>query len=767
MTKFRLNQAATTATALFPTAPDPQSDPLAAEMTRRGFLFSLGALALSACGGGAGTSQSAQASPRLLGAMSASGAAGGAFVHPGLLHTEADFQRMALKFNTDPWKGSWDLLIANSHASLKYKPAPVPIVYRGKDGVHGENYSRLFNDTAAAYACALRWKVSGDSAYADKAVQILNAWSSTLTGIGGSSDRYLAAGLYGYELANAGEILRTYGGWAGPDFVRFQALMRNVFYPMNHDFLVRHNNAEITHYWANWDLCNMASIMAIGVLCDDQALFDEAVTYFKSGAGNGAAAQAVYYVHPGYLGQWQETGRDQGHNLLGIALMGPICEMAWNQGVDLYGYDNNRFLMGAEYAAKANLIESGASFFSVPYVPYKNIDVTQPVLSTVGQGGLRPCWALVYNHYVNRKGLAAPYSKRFAQVVQPEGGGGNYGPNSGGFDQLGYGTLTCTLDPIAAGAAPSGLSAYVSGGDVILSWWGSAYATGYTVKRAREPHGPYTSLRSGITDLLSHTDRDVPEGSWYYIVTADTPAGESAPSNQALALTGLQLHARLRFDEGSGSSAVDSSGNGHSATLSPGGATWAAGRRGHAVALDGSTGYVSLQPDIMAGIGDFSITARVYWNAARNGERVFDLGSGTGHYMMLTPCTRTGVLRFAMTVNGPSGEKTIDAASPLPVGQWVHVAVTLSGRLATLYVDGVAVGSNPDMFLAPFRLQDTSRSWIGRSQFANDPLFNGLVDDFCIYRGALEADEVDALANGPQHLRARPAHGSRTVVSEG
>ena len=37
--------------------------------------------------------------------------------------------------------------------------------------------------------------------------------------------------------------------------------------------------------------------------------------------------------------------------------------------------------------------------------------------------------------------------------LRPEGGGGNYGPNSGGFDQLGFTTLTCTIDktPIANG----------------------------------------------------------------------------------------------------------------------------------------------------------------------------------------------------------------------------------------------------------------------------------------------------------------------------
>jgi hypothetical protein len=35
--------------------------------------------------------------------------------------------------------------------------------------------------------------------------------------------------------------------------------------------------------------------------------------------------------------------------------------------------------------------------------------------------------------------------QRFAEKVRPEGGGGDYGPNSGGYDQTGYGTLMYTL----------------------------------------------------------------------------------------------------------------------------------------------------------------------------------------------------------------------------------------------------------------------------------------------------------------------------------
>lgn len=367
-----------------------------------------------------------------------------AFVHPGLLHTQADFTRMQTKVaaNAQPWKGSWDILVANSHSSLTRAHAnPAPsIVYRGADGVHPENYATLFRDAASAYATALRWKVSGDPAYADKSIAILNSWSASLTSIQGTSDRYLASGIYGYQLANAAEIMRTYSGWAPADFARFQGMMLNVFYTMNHDFLLQHNNSCDTHYWANWDLANMASMISIGVLCDRRDIYNEAVNYFKFGIGNGAIDKLVPYVY-GDLGQWQESGRDQGHTVLGVALAGSFAEMAWNQGDDLYGYDNNRLLKGFEYTAKYNL------GYEVPYTTYRNCSgIVQTIVSTDVRGNVRPVWEIAYNHYVKRRGLSAPYVTLFAQRVRPEGGGGNYGPNSGGYDQLGYGSLTFALD---------------------------------------------------------------------------------------------------------------------------------------------------------------------------------------------------------------------------------------------------------------------------------------------------------------------------------
>jgi hypothetical protein len=160
-------------------------------------------------------------------------------------------------------------------------------------------------------------------------------------------------------------------GYSGFDHAAFKRMMVNVFYPLNTAFLnggdngVSHNGAYLSNYWANWDLCNMASMMAIGILNDDDAKVNEAVDYFYNGGGNGSLYNAIPFVYESQgLAQWQEMGRDQGHTTLGIGLMSVFCEMAWNQGKDLYGADNNRFLKACEYVARYNL------GYDVPFTTY-------------------------------------------------------------------------------------------------------------------------------------------------------------------------------------------------------------------------------------------------------------------------------------------------------------------------------------------------------------------------------------------------------------
>jgi DUF1680 family protein len=210
-----------------------------------------------------------------------------------------------------------------------------------------------------------------------------------------------------------------------------------------------------------------------------------------------------------------------------------------------------------------------------------------------------------------------------------------------------------------------------------------------------------------------------------------------------------ELVAWYRFDETGGTSAADASGNpsGGPATL-VGGATFGAGRVGNALRLDGSSGYVRLPSGLLANVGDFTVALWVNLAAATQWSRIFDFGSGTSSYMFLTPRSSAGGIRFAITSSGAGAEQTINSAAPLATGTWKHVAVTAAGTTGILYVDGVEAARG-SVTLRPSSLVTTSATYVGRSQFANDPFLNGQVDQLRIYSRALSATEVRSLFQTP------------------
>ncbi len=373
------------------------------------------------------------------------------FVHPGALNTLSDLERIAeaVKNGEEPYLSGYNALVSNSYAQLG-APRAVGTITRGGTG---DNCALLYRDAHRAYLCAIRWKISGDTAYADCARDILNAWSGTLKLVSGNADRYLAAGLYGYELACAAEIMRDYEGF---ELERMQDMLMNVFYPMNERFLYSseigddHNGAHVMNYWANWDLCNMASSAAIGVFCDRRDIYERVLEYYKFGAGNGSVFNAVPKVYEASettlgvpVGQWQEAGRDMEHTMMGVGLMATICEIAWNQGDDLYGWANNRFMYGAEYVAQYH------TGVGVPYTTYYWYTGTNGTFSEhavlSGQGGIRPVFEMIYNHYKNRKGIEMPGVKALLEKdgIRPEGGAASHGSS---FDQFGFGTLLYTRE---------------------------------------------------------------------------------------------------------------------------------------------------------------------------------------------------------------------------------------------------------------------------------------------------------------------------------
>jgi hypothetical protein len=372
--------------------------------------------------------------------------------HVGGLHTEEDFARIRANLNNEPWKSGYAKLTASGLAQTNFTPYPTEYIVRGGSG---ENYMNAARSSHAAYQLALRWKISGNTDFADRAVYILNRWAAECKGVTGDTNMSLAAGLYGYAFAVAGELLRGYVGWAPADFETYKAWMLDVFWSKNQDFLTRHHDTRIDHYWANWDLANLASALAIGILTDRRDIYNYAVDYLqdtRNTTGTGNLFKNINNIHDYYgeeLGQMQESGRDQGHATLCIALTGLICQLTWNQGDDFFGFDDNRYLKGCEYTARYNV-----AGLDVPFAAYirsygplnaaAHINhETYTGVSPASRYTSRPMWALPYYHYTKIKGVEGAkikYTKMGVDTTFPEGGGSG-GGTSGEYDQLGFGTL--------------------------------------------------------------------------------------------------------------------------------------------------------------------------------------------------------------------------------------------------------------------------------------------------------------------------------------
>jgi beta-xylosidase len=162
--------------------------------------------------------------------------------------------------------------------------------------------------------------------------------------------------------------------------------------------------------------------------------------------------------------------------------------------------------------------------------------------------------------------------------------------------------------------------------------------------------------------------------------------------------------------------------------------------RGKMLQLDGTTNYLSL-PHPVANASTFA--AWVKWNGGGDWQRIFDFGSYSTKYLFLTPRAFNAGMRFAIK-NGGS-EQQINAPAALPTNSWVHVAVTLDGQRGVLYQNGLPIATNSALTIRPWQLLARS-NYVGESQFATDPLFNGRIDSFRIFGRALSAAEIRDLA---------------------
>ncbi|XEC95847.1 LamG-like jellyroll fold domain-containing protein [Paenibacillus tarimensis] len=170
---------------------------------------------------------------------------------------------------------------------------------------------------------------------------------------------------------------------------------------------------------------------------------------------------------------------------------------------------------------------------------------------------------------------------------------------------------------------------------------------------------------------------------------------------------------------------------------------YSAGKVGQAIELNGTDSYVTLpQTPHLSDADDITIAAWVNWGGETMWQRIFDFGNSGTQYLMLTPRSRDNTMRFKIR-NG-SSELELDAPQLL-AGEWTHVAVTLGSGVAKLYVNG-ELKDEKNVTIKPSDFKPRN-NYIGASNNAADPLFNGKIDEFRIKNSVLSADEIKALYN--------------------
>ena len=265
----------------------------------------------------------------------------------------------------------------------EYKMAgPYEVVAR--DGEFRKSKGGSERDMKAAWDCALKGQH-------EKALEIINAYADKLQRLDGH-DAPLCL-IQGYWLCRAMMIEKTHRtpAWA--------AMLRRAMVPTMDKF-----EANSPYANGNWGAIVNRFRMACALAMDDKAMYQASIDYFLHANDNGALPNYVSET-----GQCQETGRDQGHAQLGLGAMCEICEMAWEQGDDLWGTLDNRLMKGMEYTARYNL------GYDVPFTTWTDCtglynDWTEP--GAMGRGKLWDIYRLPYQHYVGRKGLKMPYTKK-------------------------------------------------------------------------------------------------------------------------------------------------------------------------------------------------------------------------------------------------------------------------------------------------------------------------------------------------------------------
>lgn len=239
---------------------------------------------------------------------------------------------------------------------------------------------------------------------------------------------------------------------------------------------------------------------------------------------------------------------------------------------------------------------------------------------------------------------------------------------------------------------------------------------------------------SALNALAGHRVRVLGGTSGVLGAQAETLAADVAWTFTTAAAGGLS--AAWPFEEATGATTLDYSGNGNDGSLL--GPAWVAGRFGGGLSFDGVDDRVQVpDADTLDVSTAITISAWIKLSSYKDWSVILSKESPDDHaYALWLGPTHLPTAHFRL---GGQWYGAL-APEPVPLNTWTHLAATYDGTAIRVYVNGVeekvtgATGEFP---------QSWGPLWIGGDQWASD-YFPGVIDEVRLYDRALSVAEIQS-----------------------
>ncbi len=276
-------------------------------------------------------------------------------------------------------------------------------------------------------------------------------------------------------------------------------------------------------------------------------------------------------------------------------------------------------------------------------------------------------------------------------------------------------------------------------GSVFQAWW----------------YNPRTGTSTNIgqfsnTGLMDFTPPSL--GEDWVLVLDDAAQGFSAPGIGVATLpppvnpppstesTSTPI-AYWNFNEGSGTTTSDVTGNGNTATLN--GSSWTSGKYGGALSFDGLDDYMDVgDQNALEGMNKLSVSLWVHFNSLPVGNPYTLIGKESVYRFVVNT---GGSINFVVaTQNNPwysNNTFTISESGSVTTNGWYHLVGVYDGSRVKFYINGNLINVSPSQISGS--LVTNSLPFTMANQMASNTVFSPVViDDVRVYNTALTDSNI-------------------------